>query len=50
MNTPTESSDTNATYIKIDWEGITSSYDTGGDPINRYRVYWKGTGSWNEAT
>jgi hypothetical protein len=51
MNTPTEDSWTNANRIKVNWEGITAEEDTGGDPIDYYKLEWdQGSGSWVELT
>ena len=40
MNTPTEDSSTNATYIKVNWEPIILAEDTGRDDVIHYKLEW----------
>ena len=40
MNTPTENTATNMSYIKVDWAAITDPVDTGRDPITDYHLWW----------
>lgn len=50
MNTPTEDTITNATYIKVNWEPISLPEDTGRDPIIYYKLEWdQGKGVWADA-
>ena len=40
MNDPVEDPTSNATYLLVTWTGISSYTDTGGDPINFYKLEW----------
>jgi hypothetical protein len=40
MNTLTEDTSTNATYIKVNWVEILDEVDTGRDPVIHYKLEW----------
>lgn len=50
MNAPTEDPSTNANFIRVNWDSITTSDDNGRDAAIYYKLEWdQATGVWVDA-